>query len=485
MKRTFPFTFDMAPPARIQVHILRVFGASSSNRDDQNRPKQMQFGGVTRHRISSQSCKSAWRSGEQFARFEKWAHEMFNCNPMVRTRLLYPWAQEQLMALGMPLDKACEAAKALVDSFSNEDTKRAKKDRLERKSKRTQESPGGSAEPASGSIDKSLETQLLVLSESEVINLCSELLAWPDKSDEEWAEKAVKSLAKKIEGGRKKAMLPLNSPLAALFGRMMSSQICANLDSPVQVGHAFSVHEGETDVDFFTGSDDLVRLQGKRASAILEQASFASGVFYQYGALDADLLYENLRRTHPALTEEDVRLLTHVLIHSWLIAFAESVPRGRQASMASDSRPLLMAVDVGNGLGSAESAFDAPVVATPSSGHALPALERFDKFIQARSATWSRGDNTLRILREGDPQMPFTRLVDESCEQVMALIGKKSVDRLLSLGALVKRSTSTSQQTGLGAPTLPSQPGPAVDPTLPGASAVNAPKRKKRTKEAA
>ena len=46
---------------------------------------------------------------------------------------------------------------------------------------------------------------------------------------------------------------------SALFGRMVTSDTAANIDAPIHVAHAFTVHPEESDSDYFVAVDDLKR----------------------------------------------------------------------------------------------------------------------------------------------------------------------------------------------------------------------------------
>jgi len=48
----------------IEIHLLQNFAPSNLNRDDTNNPKDCEFGGVRRARISSQCFKRAIRMDE-------------------------------------------------------------------------------------------------------------------------------------------------------------------------------------------------------------------------------------------------------------------------------------------------------------------------------------------------------------------------------------------------------------------------------------
>ena len=50
----------------IELHMIQNFSPSNLNRDDLNNPKECQFGGVRRARISSQCIKQAVRNAPIF-----------------------------------------------------------------------------------------------------------------------------------------------------------------------------------------------------------------------------------------------------------------------------------------------------------------------------------------------------------------------------------------------------------------------------------
>ena len=67
---------------KIELHMLQNFPPSCLNRDDTNSPKDCEFGGVRRARISSQSLKRAIR--QDFARAQRVIPDAL----AVRTKLL-------------------------------------------------------------------------------------------------------------------------------------------------------------------------------------------------------------------------------------------------------------------------------------------------------------------------------------------------------------------------------------------------------------
>ena len=52
----------MTTPSLIELHVIQNFPPSNLNRDDTGSPKDCEFGGYRRARVSSQSLKRAARS---------------------------------------------------------------------------------------------------------------------------------------------------------------------------------------------------------------------------------------------------------------------------------------------------------------------------------------------------------------------------------------------------------------------------------------
>src|SRR5690606_31992195 len=79
----------------------------------------------------------------------------------------------------------------------------------------------------------------------------------------------------------------------ALFGRFVTSDILARVDAPVHVAHAFTTHELNTEVDFFTVVDDLAA-DDETGAAHANDMELGAGIFYGYVAVDVPLLVSNL-----------------------------------------------------------------------------------------------------------------------------------------------------------------------------------------------
>jgi CRISPR system Cascade subunit CasC len=120
---------------------------------------------------------------------------------------------------------------------------------------------------------------------------------------------------------------------AALFGRMVTSDLLARVDAPVHVAHAFTVHAANTEMDYFTVVDDLNR-DDETAAAHANETELGAGVYYGYIAVDVPLLVSNLtgckrdewRGQDPATAR---RVLT-----AFIEAIAQQSPGAKKGSTA-------------------------------------------------------------------------------------------------------------------------------------------------------
>jgi len=99
---------------------------------------------------------------------------------------------------------------------------------------------------------------------------------------------------------------------SALFGRMVTSDPEANTEAAIHVAHAFTVHQEESESDYFTVVDDLTREAGETGSAGLFETELTSGLFYGYVVVDVPGLVGNLGND-PALAGRVVEHLLHLI----------------------------------------------------------------------------------------------------------------------------------------------------------------------------
>lgn len=255
----------------VQVHLLTAYPAALLNRDDAGLAKRIPFGGATRVRISSQCLKKHWREAEQIRELGDQA---------VRSTRIY----EQLVAEPLVKEHGAsgQEATAIAQYLMNEtvDTKPVKN---------------------SDGEDTARSGQLLVLTRAETTFL-SELGA--DIFRRLKAQGVSAASAKEVEKHAKledkdvRRMLKERALLAsvdtALFGRMVTSDLFARVDSAVSVAHAFTTHTEEAEIDYFTAVDTLKTGEDDAGAGLINDTELTSGVFYTYAVIDMNQLRDNL-----------------------------------------------------------------------------------------------------------------------------------------------------------------------------------------------
>lgn len=240
----------------LQIHTLTAYPPSLLNRDDAGLAKRIPFGNAIRLRISSQCLKRHWR--------EDLKQRLPDLPDGLRsraffTRTVLPKAVEK----GVPQDLAT----ALIDSLAKAVIDGGVKD------------GGDLAQPI-----------LFGLREADYF---AELLHTVSVEANP-AEALEKRLKTKEEKENIKAMGKSAAGLtAALFGRMVTSDLLARVDAPVHVAHAFTVHAANTEMDYFTVVDDLRRNE-ETSAAHLNQTELGAGLYYGYVVVDVPLLVSNL-----------------------------------------------------------------------------------------------------------------------------------------------------------------------------------------------
>jgi CRISPR system Cascade subunit CasC len=134
---------------------------------------------------------------------------------------------------------------------------------------------------------------------------------------------AVEAYLKRKETRENLGALRLASGLdAALFGRMVTSDILARGDGAVHVAHALTVHKEEAEPDYFVAIDDLTRAAGELGTGLMQTAELTSGLFYGYVVIDVPQLVSNLegvapeawRKADPTLAARTIEHLIHLIV---------------------------------------------------------------------------------------------------------------------------------------------------------------------------
>lgn len=266
----------MTIPKFIQIHALTSYPGALLNRDDAGFAKRLPFGGVTRTRISSQCLKRHWRTHDGEGRLGE-----LDAPLSVRSRLTFQrYVVDPLVEEGLDELLVKTATEAFMIEVLGESKKaKAKKEKTEEE--------GGVA----------LETgQLTVLGHPELNFIRDQVREVCAKEPD--PKKVAKALKGHLDRAAKQNLkeMRLGAGLgAALFGRMVTSDVLARVDAAVHVAHAFTVHAEHSETDYFSAIDDLRQTEaGELGSAHINSTELTSGLYYSYVVVDLPLLVSNL-----------------------------------------------------------------------------------------------------------------------------------------------------------------------------------------------
>lgn len=334
----------------VELHILQNFAPSNLNRDDTGSPKDCEFGGFRRARISSQCLKRSIRTA---------------------------FRDEQLL----PADDLARRTKRVVDEVA---------DRLA-DAGRDRETARAVVEVALGGIGLAVDDEgrtqyLLFIGERELAaltELCHvhwEALAGAvgDGSAEGKSGKQKKRAAKdavpaEVNAALRKSLDGGRAADLSLFGRMLADMPDHNVDAASQVAHAISTNRVSMEFDFYTAVDDLSPRE-ETGAGMMGTVEFNSACFYRYANVDLDQLISNL--------DGDAELARRTL-EAFIRASVSAIPSGKQNSMAAQNPPsLVFAVVRERGLWSLANAFLQPV--RPAEGADL-----VEKSVEALDTYWA------------------------------------------------------------------------------------------------
>lgn len=355
----------------IEMHMIQNFAPSNLNRDDTNNPKDCEFGGVRRARISSQCIKRAIRLEPVFMRTTQ-------VQPGERTRWLALEIKKKLVEKGKGEEDAHEKAVAFVDELL-----------------------GGmdSAKPERSKV-------LFYISEEEKKHIADALIAnWDGLGEGKYTD-LVKEYKKTFENRN-------SAPDIALFGRMLADDPKLSLDASCQVAHAISTHRVNMDVDFFTAVDDLL-VEEESGAAMMGVTGFNSACFYRYACLDWGQLLKNLYGN---------RELAANTVEGFLRAAVRAVPTGKQNSFAAQNPPsFMLAVVRKDGMSwSLANAFEKPVSAGRAHGLVENSIIAADQYWGDLLRVYG-GDSAVSVLSL-DGGKSLTNLKDAVVENVDQWVG--------------------------------------------------------------
>lgn len=299
----------MSDPRFLQIHFLAPYTAALLNRDDTGLAKRLPYGGALRTRVSSQCLKRHWRLANDPHGLHRidGADAAFRSREVIGRKVLKDWGD------ALPEDVVKPITEAMLKAIYGD----------------------------KGADKKSRQTLLLGQVEVDYLTAEAKRLASEAAGDakeakrlaDDWLKAHKANLKVMSEGAR----LP-GGLTGALFGRMVTSDPAANIDAPVHVAHAFTVHAEEAESDYFIAADDLARDEDTGADTI-QETELTSGLFYGYVVVDIPGLLKNLGGDAPLAGE---------VLHNLLYLIAEVSPGAKLGSTAPYSRASFLLVEAGD-----------------------------------------------------------------------------------------------------------------------------------------
>ncbi len=349
----------------IELHLIQNFAPANLNRDDTGNPKDCEFGGVRRARISSQCIKRAIRREPVF--------EQTTGKPLgERTKRFIGKLTEMLTAAGKPEAEAQKVASEFLSAFAS---------KLEKDAAKT--------------------AVLLYFSPAELQGMVDALAtAWADVSASD-DKKRAEAIGQLVKGLVKQYKDRTSAPDIALFGRMLAEKPELNIDAACQVAHAISTHRVTMEMDFYTAVDDL-QPEDTAGAGMMGFTAYDSACFYRYARLDWEQLVKNL--------DDDVDLARRT-VEGFLRASVAAIPTGKQNAFAAQNPPsFLLAVVKPQGMAwSLANAFERPV-RPGNEGLTAPSVAALDAYWGRLAAVYGLEPNTQVVALALDGDLPLQNL---------------------------------------------------------------------------
>lgn len=331
----------MTEPRFLQIHSLHSYPGALLNRDDSGLAKRLPFGGATRTRISSQCLKRHWRVADDEHALGRIGVPMATRSRLIVQREIH----DKLLAAGIETKTADAVSEVFLKALFRESKKRKAAKKQE-----TEETETGTGTPAEADFGTG---QAVLLGHEEIRYLRDAAFEAAKAGDDKAAKTAAEAFFKDKGIRQNIAAMKHHAGLeAALFGRMVTSDLLANSDAAIHVAHAFTVHAEESESDYFTVVDDLHdREAGDDAGAAgIFDMELTSGLYYGYVVVDVPLLVANLEgvKRDLWLADDTDRSLAGRTIEHLLHLIAKVSPGAKLGSTAPYGYAHLTLVEAGN-----------------------------------------------------------------------------------------------------------------------------------------
>ena len=367
----------MTTPRFLQIHTLHSYPAALLNRDDSGLAKRMPFGGAVRTRISSQCLKRHWRvAQDEFA-----LKNIAGSTSAIRSRNTVERRVMQPLRDG---GQVAEDVLAAVGTAFNVGVY------------------GGS-----GTSETGRQPLLLGLPEVEHLHQRAAAICAEHSNDAKAAGDAATALftARRGEGNNFRALLDsVRLPAGlegALFGRMVTSDPGANIDAAVHVAHAFTVHEEESESDYFSVVDDLQGADEDAGAAHIGDMELTAGLFYGYVVVDVPGLVSNLEGCDADQWDSADRTLAAKVVEHLVHLIATVSPGAKLGSTAPYGYADLMVVEAGT----RQPRSLANAYRDPAKAQVAAATERLTSYLGKLDAAYAARD-VRRVMSVEDCDIP-------------------------------------------------------------------------------
>lgn len=348
----------MSQPKFLQIHTLTSYPGTLLNRDDAGFAKRLPFGGATRTRVSSQCLKYHWRNfeGENALHDVKEFEKTFRSRETFQRKLAQP-----LIADGYPASLVRAGTGVLKEFLLS-----GKKETKSNIEKLIDPSKGDDKYDSWEELETS---QITIFGEPEMRYLrdlvkskIDELkddysVFWENDevTDKETVSEAAELMRDFDKGDLKKNLKGLKSASgldAAMFGRMVTSDILARGDAAIHVAHAFTTHEEESESDYFSAVDELRRDEpeesGELGAGHINSTELSSGLFYNYVVVDVPLLISNLEGVERSEWKSADKTMAAEVVKRLIHIVSTVSPGAKLGSTAPYSYAQCLFVEAGN-----------------------------------------------------------------------------------------------------------------------------------------
>jgi CRISPR system Cascade subunit CasC len=318
----------------LQIHTLHSYAAALLNRDDSGLAKRLPYGGIMRTRISSQCLKRHWRKAENdphALRHIAGATDAFRSRELVTIKVIDPLRGTVSDAAIAVLDELFQ-----IEVYGEKGTNKKSRQTLLFGEPETNWLAAQAKELAP-KIDEALgEIAKSVVPVEEKAR--KKFIAEASKLAAECIKPWKDNFSANIKAMRDATALPAGLT-SALFGRMVTSDPAANIDAPIHVAHAFTVHKEETESDYFTAIDDLKKDEDDSGADTIQETELTSGLFYGYVVVDVLALIKNCNGDKALASE---------VVHNLIYLIAEISPGAKLGSTAPYGRAEMVLVEAGD-----------------------------------------------------------------------------------------------------------------------------------------